>query len=192
MLVLRRRDAVLFEPERKYALGGGAGPGAGPPGTRAQRHDGVSGRGQLGDDHELEAAGIAGPAIGIPPPVTLGIQGAWADVPRGTRLLSGTLILDPEISPGGPVQVLNVAAQTGGFTATRLTRVVFTPPPQQEDIQSVFELVHKNLDNDETLADLARVGPLRFFEPDRLQGRRRGVRVRGGGGPRRTGAPSWS
>jgi hypothetical protein len=95
--------------------------------------------------------GIAAPAIGIPPPVTLGIQGAWADVPRGTRLLSGTLILDPEINPGGPVQVLNVAAQTGGFTASKLTRVVFAPP-QQEDIQSLFALVHKNLGDDETLA----------------------------------------
>jgi hypothetical protein len=29
-------------------------------------------------------AGIVGPAIGIPP-VTLGIQGAWADVPRAGR-----------------------------------------------------------------------------------------------------------
>jgi hypothetical protein len=96
------------------------------------------------------AAGIARPAISIPP-VTLGIQGAWADVPRGTRLPSGTLILDPVSNPGGPVQVLNVAAQTGGFTASKLTRVVYTPP-QQEDIQSLFEVVHKNLGDDETLA----------------------------------------
>jgi hypothetical protein len=100
----------------------------------------------------LQGAGTAGPAIGIPPPVTLGIQGAWADVPRGTRLLSGTLVLEPEISPGGPVQVLNVTSQTGGFTASKLTRVVYTPPQQEEDIQSLFEVVHKNLGDNETLA----------------------------------------
>jgi hypothetical protein len=97
-----------------------------------------------------EATATAGPPVGIPP-VALGIQGAWADVPRGTRLLSGTLILEPDINPGGPVQVLKVAAQTGGFTASKLTRVVFTPP-QQADIQSLFHLVHKNLSDDETLA----------------------------------------
>ena len=96
-------------------------------------------------------AAAARPPIGIPP-VTLGIQGAWADVPRGTRLLSGTLILDPEINPGGPVQVLNVEAETGGFTATTLRRVVFAPPQPPEDIQSLFEVVHKNLSDDETLA----------------------------------------
>ena len=44
-----------------------------------------------------------------------------------------------------------MAAQTGGFTATKLTRVVFTRP-QQEDIQSLFHLVHKNLSDSETLA----------------------------------------
>ena len=98
-----------------------------------------------------QGAGTAGPAIGIPPPVTLGIQGAWVDVPRGTRLLSGTLVLEPEISPGGPVQVLNLTSQTGGFTASKLTRVVYMPP-QQEDIQSLFEVVHKNLGDNETLA----------------------------------------
>ncbi len=108
-----------------------------------------------------QAAGIAGPAIGIPPPVTLGIQGAWADVPRGTRSLSGTLIFDPQSGPGG-VQVLNVVAQTGGFTATRLTRVAFTPPPPPEDIQSVFALVHKNLNNDETLAISRELGLFDF------------------------------
>ncbi len=97
------------------------------------------------------AVGIAEREIVIPP-VNLGIQVAWADVPRGTRLLSGTLVLDPEANPSGPVQVLNVASQTGGFTASKLTRVVFTPPPPPDDIQAVFELVHKNLNDGETLA----------------------------------------
>jgi hypothetical protein len=69
---------------------------------------------------------------------------------RGTRLLSGTLILDPESGPDGPVQVLNVAAQTGGFTASRLTRIDYAPP-QQADIQSVLDLVNKNLSDSETL-----------------------------------------
>ena len=96
------------------------------------------------------AAAFAGPAIGIPP-VAHGILGAWADVPRGTRLRSGTLVLEPESNPGGPVQVLNVTAETGGFTASKLTRVVYAPP-QQEDIQSLFEVVHKNLNDNETLA----------------------------------------
>ena len=85
------------------------------------------------------------------PPVGLGIQGVWADVPRGTRLLSGTIVLQPESSRNGPVHVLNVSAQTGGFTASRLTRVVYAPP-QQEDIQSLFKLVHKNTSDSETLA----------------------------------------
>lgn len=96
-----------------------------------------------------EAAGPAGPAVIVPP--GRGILGAWADVPRGTRLLSGTLVLEPESGPGGVVNVLNVTAQTGGFTATKLTRTVFTPP-QPEDIQSLFKLVKKNLGDGETLA----------------------------------------
>ncbi|HYL27028.1 MAG TPA: hypothetical protein VEW74_04280, partial [Candidatus Nitrosotalea sp.] len=96
-----------------------------------------------------KAVGIAGPPIGIPP-ATLGIQGTWADVPRGTRSLSGTLTLDPEAGASG-VQILNVVAQTGGFTAKKLTRVVYAPP-QQTDIQTLFELVNKNVSDDETLA----------------------------------------
>jgi hypothetical protein len=85
------------------------------------------------------------------PPVGPGIQGVWADVPRGTRLRSGTIVLQPESSPDGPVGVLNVSAQTGGFTASTLRRVVFAPPPP-EDIQSLFKLVHKNTSDSETLA----------------------------------------
>ncbi|MGB8907752.1 MAG: hypothetical protein WCC84_03280 [Candidatus Cybelea sp.] len=98
---------------------------------------------------ESKVGGITGPPIGIPP-VTLGIQGAWADVPRGARSLSGTLVLDPEGGPSG-VQILNVVAQTGGFTASKLTRIVYAPP-QQADIQSLFGLVNKNLSDSETLA----------------------------------------
>ena len=44
-----------------------------------------------------------------------------------------------------------MTSQTGSFTASRLTRVVYTPPPP-EDIQSLFAVVHKNLNNNETLA----------------------------------------
>jgi hypothetical protein len=96
-----------------------------------------------------KAAAITGPSIGIPP-VSLGIQGAWADVPRGTRSLNGTLNLDPEGGPSG-VQILNVVAQTGGFTATKLTRIIYGPAPPA-DIQSLFELVNKNVSDGQTLA----------------------------------------
>ena len=100
---------------------------------------------------ELEAARAIGPEI-VVPPVGLGILGAWADVPRGTRMRSGTVVLQPQRGADGSVQFLNVSAETGGFTASRLTRVVFTPP-QQEDIQSVLELVNKNVSEGETLAN---------------------------------------
>ncbi len=88
-----------------------------------------------GTTANVRATERSAPSIGIPP-VTLGIQGAWADVPRGTRSLSGTLILDPQGGPGG-ISVIDVAAQTGGFSATKLTRVAYSPP-QPADIQYLF------------------------------------------------------
>jgi hypothetical protein len=100
---------------------------------------------------ELEAARAIGPEI-VVPTVGLGILGAWVDVPRGTRMRSGTVVLQPQRGADGSVQFLNVSAETGGFTASRLTRVVFTPP-QQEDIQSVLELVNKNVSEGETLGN---------------------------------------
>jgi hypothetical protein len=98
---------------------------------------------------DSKAVGIAGPSIGTPP-VTIGIQGAWADVPRGTRSLCGTLSLDPGSSPSG-AQTLSVVSQTGGFTATKLTRIVYVPP-QPTDIRTLFGLVKKNLSDSQTLA----------------------------------------
>jgi hypothetical protein len=100
---------------------------------------------------ELEAARAIGPAI-IVPPVGLGILGAWADVPRGTRMRSGALVLQPQRGADGAVQFLNVSAETGGFTASRLTRTLFAPP-QQEDIQSVLDQVNKNVSEGETLGN---------------------------------------
>ncbi|MBV8531587.1 MAG: hypothetical protein JO104_09740 [Candidatus Eremiobacteraeota bacterium] len=93
--------------------------------------------------------------VGIPttihtPPGTLGIPGAWTDVPRGTRSLSGTLSLEPGIDSSG-VAVLNVISQTGGFTATKLTRTAYAPAPQT-GIQALFQLINKNTSDDETLA----------------------------------------
>ena len=95
-------------------------------------------------------AAVESPGAIHTPPETLGIQGSWTDVPRGTRSLSGTLILNPETSTNG-AHILNVIAQTGGFTATKLTRTVYAQA-QQTDIQTLFQLIDKNTSDGETLA----------------------------------------
>ena len=65
---------------------------------------------------------------------------------------SGALVLQPQRGADGAVQFLNVSAETGGFTASRLTRTLFAPP-QQEDIQSVLDQVNKNVSEGETLGN---------------------------------------
>jgi hypothetical protein len=84
-------------------------------------------------------------AVGIEPATGTGISGVWADVPRGTRMSNGSLMLVPTQELNGQVQQLQVVAGTGGFTTTTFNRR-FIPPEQIQDIQTVLGQVQKNVD----------------------------------------------
>jgi hypothetical protein len=86
-------------------------------------------------------AGPMGPVTG------LGISGAWADVPRGTRMRSGTLTVNPIHAADGSVQQLQVVASSGGFTTTMLTRTL-SQPQTGFYIQQVLDSVQKNVDGE--------------------------------------------
>lgn len=87
----------------------------------------------------------------LAPVIGLGISGEWADVPRGTRMGSGTLIFQPVLQLHKQVHQLQVVASTGGFTTRTLTRVQATPE-LIADIQTVLGQVQKNV-NGESLGD---------------------------------------
>jgi hypothetical protein len=93
-----------------------------------------------------QAAGERAPVVGGP-----GIRGTWADVPRGTSLRSGTIVVTPIHAPDGSVQHLQITS-SGGFTASRLTSELWQPP-QEQDIGSALAAVQKNTSDGETLRD---------------------------------------
>ena len=87
----------------------------------------------------------------LAPIIGLGINGDWADVPRGTRMGSGTLTFQPVLQLHQQVHQLQIVASTGGFTTRTLNRVQATPE-LMADIQTVLGQVQKNV-NGESLGD---------------------------------------